>query len=294
MRQEAYWYAVPFAICLGMAPVANAELERISEKEMSQVQGQALMTVNNIDDGTHSFTRVTMGMDVKTRLNVDNAIFGGDDTGADIDVSDLALGHYVRDETRTQIDGQTYNVDDVVQFQGAQPYFELAKNGNELAGFRMGFGEARGTLSGNFASFSGNLGIKLEQGDGTVVDATLFDDAGVATKRRATQIGIPGADGICTTADQCVPLTNVKSMDIGVDNGDGTVGFTNDLFLAFQQESVDWQQVNGAGTIQGPELPNEVGVFMNLPTSMTLKMQTLQTGVQRERTHYVDRGVGMF
>lgn len=289
MRQDAYWYAVPLTFCLGISPYAVAELEPISDAEMSEVQGQALMTVNNIDDGTHSFTRVTMGMDVKTRLNVDNAIIGGDGTGADLDVADLALGHYVRDETRTQIDGNTHNVDDVVHFNGAQPYFELAKNGGELAGFRMGFGEARGTLSGNFASFSGNLGIKLEKADGTVVDATLFDDAGVATNHRASQIGIPNADGTCASTDDCVALTNVKSMNVGVDNGDGTVGFTNDLFMGFQKESVDWQQVNGAGTIQGPE-----GVFMNLPTSMTLDMPTLQSGVQRERTHYVDRGTGMF
>ncbi|HIO98153.1 MAG TPA: hypothetical protein EYN44_01025, partial [Marinobacter salarius] len=68
-----------------------------------------------------------------------------------------------------------------------------------------------------------------------------------------------------------------------------TVGFTEDLFLAFQRESVDWQDLGGPGAIQGPE-----GVFLNLPTSMTLDMQTLQNGVQRERTHYVDRGTGMF
>ena len=288
MRQDAYWYAVPLTICMGFAPMAVAELEPISDAEMSEVQGQALMTVDNIEGGTHSFTRVTMGMDVKTRLNVDNAIVGGDAAGADLNVSDLALGHYVRDENRTQIDGQTYSVDDVVRFQGAQPYFELARRDGVLSGFRMGFGEARGTLSGNFASFSGNLGIKIDQGDGTQVDATLFDEAGIATNRRATQIGIPGTDGTCATPDECVPLTNIKSMDIGVDNGN-SIGFTNDLFLAFQQESVDWQQLNGAGAIQGPE-----GVFMNLPTSMTLDMQALQTGVQRERTHYVDRGEGMF
>ena len=222
-------------------------------------------------------------------MNVDNAIVGGDSDGADISVSDLALGHYVRDDSRVQIDGKTYNVDDVVRFHAAQPYFELAESGGELAGFRMGFGEARGTLSGDFASFSGNLGIKINDADGNPVDATLFDDAGVATNHRATQIGIPGADGTCSTPDQCVALTNVKSMNVGTDNGDGTVGFTNDLFLGFQKESVAWQQVNGASTIQGPD-----GVFLNLPTSMTLDMQTLQNGVQRERTHYVDRGTGMF
>jgi hypothetical protein len=274
---------------MGFSPMAVAELKPISEAEMSEVQGQALMTVNNAEDGTHSFTRVTMGMDVKTRLNVDNAIMGGDDAGADLSVSDLALGHYARDANRVQIDGQTYDVDDVVRFQGAQPYFEMARNGSELAGFRVGFGEARGTISGNFASFSGNLGIRLNQEDGTQVDATLFDEAGVATNQRASQIGIAGADGNCATADDCVPLTNIKSMNVGSDNGDGTVGFTNDLFLAFQQESVDWQEVSGAGVIKGPE-----GVFMNLPTSMNLDMQTLRNGVDRERTHYVDRGTGMF
>ena len=293
MRQDANWFAVPFmSLCLGVSPMALAELEPISDSEMSEVQGQALMTVDNLDDGSHSFTRVTMGMDVKTRLNVDNAIMGGDNAGADLNVSDLALGHYARDANRVQIDGQTYNVDDVVRFQGAQPYFEMARNGSELAGFRVGFGEARGTLSGDFASFSGNLGIRLNQEDGTQVDATLFDEAGVATNQRASQIGIADADGNCATADDCVPLTNLKSMNVGSDNGDGTVGFTNDLFLAFQQESVDWQKVNDAGVIKGPE-----GVFMNLPTSMNLDMQTLRNGIERERTHrpgYVDSGAGMF
>lgn len=290
MRQDAYQRAVLFTLCTGLSLAANAELKPISDEEMSEVQGQALMTVENIDAVDHNFTRVTMGLDVKTRLNVDNAILGGDSSGSDIDVSDLALGHYVRDDTRIQIDGQTYNVDDIVRFQGAQPYFEMAERDGQLAGFRMGFGEARGTLSGDFASFSGNLGIKINDANGTPVDATLFDSAGVATNHRASQIGIPGADGTCASTADCVPLTNIKSMNVGVDNGDGTVGFTNDLFIGFQRESVDWQQVNGAGgLIQGPE-----GVFMNIPTSMTLDMTSLQNGIQRERTHYVDRGTGMF
>jgi hypothetical protein len=289
MRQDAYWFAVPLALCFGFSPAAVAELEPISDREMSEVQGQALMTVDNLDDGNHSFTRVTMGMDVKTRVNVDNAMLGGDDAGSDLSVSDLALGHYSRDADRVQIDGQRYDVGEVVRFQGAQPYFELARSGGELAGFRVGFGEARGTLSGDFSSFSGNLGIKLTQADGTEVDATLFDENGLATNSRATQIGIPGTDGTCSTPDQCVDLTNIKSFNVGVDEGDA-VGFTNDLFLAFQQESVDWQQLNGGGTIQGPA----EGVFMNLPTSMNLDMNALQNGIQREQTHYVDRGRGMF
>jgi len=61
MRQDACWYAVPLTICLGMSPVALAELEPISEQEMSQVQGQAMMTVDHVDGVNHRFTRVTLG-----------------------------------------------------------------------------------------------------------------------------------------------------------------------------------------------------------------------------------------
>jgi len=286
MRQDACWYAVPLTICLGMSPVALAELEPISEREMSQVQGQAMMTVDHVDGVNHRFTRVTLGVDAETRLNADGVVMGGDDSGADLDIKNFALGHYVRDETRVQIDGNTYNVDEVVPFEGIEPYLELAERDGQLSGFRFGLNQARGTLSGEIASFSGNLNLKINDADGNPVDAMLFDDAGVATNHRATQIGLAGEDGTCS---QCVPLTNLLSMDIGVDNGDGTVGFTEDLFLAFQRESVDWQDLGGPGAIQGPE-----GVFLNLPTSMTLDMQTLQNGVQRERTHYVDRGTGMF
>jgi len=286
MRQDACWYAVPLTICLGMSPVALAELEPISEKEMSQVQGQAMMSVDHVDGTNHRFTRVTLGIDSEKRLNADSVVMGGDDSGADLDIKNFALGHYVRDDTRVQIDGNTYNVDEVVPFEGVEPYLELAERDGQLSGFRFGLNQARGTLSGEFASFSGNLGLKINDADGNPVDAALFDDAGAATNHRATQIGLAGEDGTCS---ECVPLTNLLSMDIGVDNGDGTVGFTKDMFLAFQRESVDWQDLDGSNVIQGPE-----GVFMNLPTSMTLDMQTLQNGVQRERTHYVDRGTGMF
>lgn len=286
MRQDAYWYAVPLTICLGISPVALAELEPISEKEMSQVQGQAMMSVDHVDGANHQFTRVTLGIDAETRLNADSVIMGGDDSGADLDIANFALGHYARDDTRVQIDGNTYNVDEVVPFEGIEPYLELAEKDGQLSGFRFGLNQARGTLSGEIASFSGNLGLKINNADGNPVDATLFDSAGVATNHRATQIGLAGEGGSCS---ECVPLTNLLSMDVGVDNGDGTVGFTKDLFLAFQRESVDWQDLDGTNLIQGPE-----GVFLNLPTSMTLDMQTLQNGVQRERTHYVDRGTGMF
>ena len=197
MRQDACWYAVPLTICLGMSPVALAELEPISDREMSQVQGQAMMTVDHVDGVNHRFTRVTLGVDAEIRLNADGVVMGGDDSGADLDIKNFALGHYVRDDTRVQVDGNTYNVDDVVPFEGVEPYLELAEREGQLSGFRFGLNQARGTLSGEIASFSGNLNLKINDADGNPVDAMLFDDAGVATNHRATQIGLAGEDGTC-------------------------------------------------------------------------------------------------
>ena len=49
MKKNAYGYAVLALACLGMVPVAQAELEPISEQEMSEVQGQGFMSIENLD-----------------------------------------------------------------------------------------------------------------------------------------------------------------------------------------------------------------------------------------------------
>ncbi len=43
MRQQAYGYAAVTLFCLGIAPVAQAELKPISEERMGEVTGQAFM-----------------------------------------------------------------------------------------------------------------------------------------------------------------------------------------------------------------------------------------------------------
>ncbi|MDC0663831.1 hypothetical protein [Marinobacter sp. SS21] len=204
-------------------------------------------------------------------------------------MNQLSLGHISEDESRVQLDGQTYAVGDIVPFEAANPYFELAQVNDEVVGFRLGLGQARGTLSGEMASFSGHLGLQLEDASGTAAAATLYDATTAATNYQATHVGLAGATTDCASGVQCAPLTNLKTFEVGADNGDGTVGFAKDFFLAFQEQAVDWQSLDGSRTVTAAP-----GVHLNLPTAMTIDLQTLQNGIPRVRTEYIDRGLGVF
>lgn len=289
MNRDAYQYAFPGLLCLLTAGFAQAELTPISDSEMSQVQGQAMIAVDRTVGTAAEFTRVTVGMDSEIQTNIDTLALGQGADGSDLTVNQLSLGHISRDDTQVQIDGQTYAVGDIVPFVGADPYFELAESNGEVVGFRFGLNQARGTLSGDIASFSGNLGLQIDDGSGTAAQATLYDASTTATQYRATHIGLAGADTDCAAGTRCAPLSNLKTLDIGVDNGDGTVGFAEDFFLSFQKEAVEWTDVDGSGAVS-----TNPGVFFNLPTSMTIDLQTLQNGVPRARTEYIDRGMGLF
>lgn len=289
MKQDAYEYAVLALACLGIAPVAQAELEPISDREMSEVQGQGLMTIENLDDGAHQFTRMSLTIDAETRVNADSVTLGGMDGGADFQATNVALGHIAREDGVQRVNGKTYSAGEAVPFEGLKPYIELAEVDNQLAGFRMGFKQARGTISADMESFSGNIGLQIEDADGNPTAATLFDADTNATRYRASHFGITGDSTDCSAGVQCAPLSYLRSMDIGTDNGEEAPGFTNDFFLSFQREGVNWQSPDGGNVIETAK-----GVFLNLPTSMTLDQQVFENGVPREQTHYIDRGTGMF
>ncbi|WP_404361730.1 hypothetical protein [Marinobacter sp.] len=289
MIREALDKAVPGLIFLLVAGVAHGELTPISEKEMGQVQGQAMIAVDRTTGTTEQFTRFTLGMDAEIQTNIETLALGDDGTQADVAVNQLSLGHISQDATSVQIDGKTYAAGDIVPFVGADPYFELAEQNGEVAGFRFGLNRARGTLSGDITSFSGDLGLQLEDDTGTASQATLFDSTTTATDYRATHVGLADAATDCATGVNCAPLTNLKTLDVGVANPDGTVGFTEDFFLSFQKQAVEWTGVDGV-----VEAPAEAGVFFNLPTSMTLDLPTLQSGIPRARTEHIDRGLGLF
>jgi hypothetical protein len=298
MRQQAYGYAAVTLFCLGIAPVVQAELKPISDETMGEVTGQAFMQIENIDGGVdgHQFTRMTLGMDVETRVNIDDVKVGEIDGGTDFAAEHVALGHIARQDG-VQYNGRNYSAGDTVHFEAFKPYIELAEDTGEgkLSGFRMGFAQARGSVSSLTSSFSGNIGLKLEDDTGAVFDATLLDANAQATRNRASHIGIvdptaAAADCTAGSATNCAPLTHLQSIFVGEKNADGTTGFTNDFFIGFQREGVDWQSPDGANVINAGK-----GVFINLPTSMTVDMsQLMNSGVDRLQTHRQDMGTQLF
>lgn len=219
------------------AATAHAELKPISDDEMASVSGQAMIAVDVDGTAAERFTRITMGLDAEIQTNIDNVVFGDTGDGSDVAISQLSLGHISTDAAKIQLDGQTYAVNDIVPFLGSDPYFELAEQNGEIIGFRMGFNEARGTLSGDIDSFSGQLGLQLVDDAGNVSDAQLFGADGVATSLRATHIGLNDAATDCSTGAQCTALSNLKTLDIGKANEDGTVDVATNLFFFFPERS---------------------------------------------------------
>ena len=294
MRQQAYGYAAVTLFCLGTSAVAQAELMPVSEETLGEVTGQTFMQIENIRDipgSPHEFTRMTLNMDVETRLNVDGVQAGKTDNGVDFAAQHVALGHIARSDGE-QFNGRTYSAGDTVHFEAFKPYIELAEDPAEgkLSGFRMGFGQARGSVSSLTGSFSGDIGLKLVDGSGQEFDATLFDGNSQATNYRASHIGIDDGTADCASGTNCAPLTHLQSLYVGEEGADGVTDFTSDFFIGFQREGVEWQSPDGANVINAGK-----GVFINLPTSMRVDMSQLATqGVDRLQTHRDDMGTRLF
>ncbi len=144
-------------ICSGLLSVnlAQAKLEAMDDQELSDVTGQAFINLTTDAANGLNFTRVNFGLDVQTQLNIQNLRLGGYERGgeasgtADIDINNFALGSV--NDTTGQVD----------PFQIKNPFLELAYSGNKVVGVRMGFGEAKGHLSGDINRITGNIPVDL-------------------------------------------------------------------------------------------------------------------------------------
>jgi hypothetical protein len=209
--------------------MSYAQLVPIDEQELSDMTGQAfinvdrLQTAKNADNQMIDTTKITLGLDIKTSLNADLLELGkydrsGEAVGsADIRITDFALGY---------IDGEA----ELVPFEIEDPFIELAfeENGGnqDLIGVRLGFGGARGKLSGNIESLTGNIDVNVYGTGSTIAPnmdcawydalcgaaktlvggtwansqfqakSSLIDGDGESDPVRATQIGILNGDSL--------------------------------------------------------------------------------------------------
>jgi hypothetical protein len=272
-----------------------AELKPLADEELGQYSGQAAVAFDIDQLGSNSYTRVTLGMEAEVQMNINNVELGnysraGETLAADFSATNLAFGSISTDANAVQLNGQTYAVNDIIPFEINDPYFEIAKDASdELVGFRLGFGEARGQLSGDFTSISGNVGARITDYFGDDYQASMLNLDGSADNTRARYFGIDsttsGGATDCNSGFYCYDLADYNTLDIGKTNTtSGAVDYTNDFFISFQKEATEWSTSEG-------QMSAAEGVFINIPTSLHIDMNTGMnaSGTERVKVEYISR-----
>ncbi|MFI8747091.1 DUF6160 family protein [Pseudomonas sp. NPDC077186] len=180
MRQSCRFAKPALALLcasLLVAPVAQAKLEELADEELSDITGQAFINLTTDTAGQVNYTRVNFGLKVDTQLNIKKLELGGYPRAGETRASDILINNFAL--------GTVGPNDTINPFQIVDPYLELAYEGNQVVGVRIGFGEAKGVLSGDISHLTGNIPVQLEGRAKPIRDAAgwgtrlLMDIAGV-------------------------------------------------------------------------------------------------------------------
>lgn len=188
------------AAAAGYSYGAAAELKPITDEALSEVTGQAFISVDRYQhpDASEntSYTRVNLGMDIDIQTNVDALELGryerdGEKAGtSDVLINDFGLG-YINNQAyfdshpdaprQVKADGTAYAEGEIVPFSIENPFLEFAYDDStqEVVGVRLGFGESMGILSGSIQSLTGNVNVDIvDHGEGlqsASSDGNFFD-----------------------------------------------------------------------------------------------------------------------
>ena len=184
--------ALALAASACLAGGVQAELRPMADNELAAVTGQAMITMDGLTYGGFEYTRVNIGADIDLLTNIEELRLGnysrsGGGTAstqpADIRIDNFSLG---------RIDNANSPDANVLPFQIRDPYLELAFKPNaqgvrELVGVRLGFGRARGDLSGDIRSLTG------------VMQGKIYGPASIAYQyyRETNGCGFLGLDANC-------------------------------------------------------------------------------------------------
>jgi hypothetical protein len=308
---------------------SNAQLVPITENELSGMTGQAFINVDRLQTATNSLnesidtTKITLGLDIKTSINADLLDLGNYErngsAGSDIRINDFALG-------RIDSDGN------IVPFEISDPFIELAFDtdaaGKEnLIGLRLGFGGAKGALSGNIESLTGKINIDIFGraapvrasttftnrillsfagiGNNTILraGAELVQANGEANAVRSTTVGVPNRTNL-SCVDNCGVLAG-PALALLRSNNCNVLGIDTCFPIEiYRTLEIGNKQSDGSFT-EAPGLflsflsekitwepgtqQAETGAFLNVPNGgLEVDFEQAFNGTERVRTKYVD------
>lgn len=205
-----------------LAGVAQARMEPMNDGELAAVSGQGFLNLNAESNAGIDYTRINLGLKVETQMNMNKLQLGlydstvtrpGEALGSsDILIDNFALGA-VNDATGA-----------INPFMINDPFIEMAYSGNKIVGLRVGFAEAKGTLSGDIKNLTGSVPVHIKGTADAIynksnagqqfalwvagvyrssvieADAELVTPGGLPDAIRATHTGIKNGDGLTCTS----------------------------------------------------------------------------------------------
>jgi len=228
-------------LCCLLPLTASAQLQPLSDSEMSSISGQGLFTVSNASLNGFDFTRIGLDADVTLNANLANIRLGQytyaphNGSGADIDIGALNFG--CSDGTAASRLVQITN-----------PYLEFvyqdgagtgtSTGQRQIVGMRLGFDGIAGDIGTKIASLSGS--IRIDAGSAGSIDSNL--DAG----------GGKRWDGTCGGC--ALSLAQVGAVKAGDANGP-----SRDFWISMLKTPVQFQAAPG---MPAPAVA-QAGIWLN-------------------------------
>ena len=237
-----------FACTACVSHPAQAQLQPMTEEDMSRVRGQGLIEMSNTTYGGYDFSRVALDADITLNANFrstrlgEYTVAGRNGLGADIDMPLLQFGR----SDGTEAQRYVHITNPYIEF-----VYKSAANGapREVIGMRLGFD-----------TISGDVGLKLNTLSGSMrVAGTAADGSAIAMDSRTDLAGGGKRwDGACTAP--CLPMAQVG----GVTAGDAA-GPRRDFWISLLKNGVQFAPgANG----QAPDMA-QAGVWLNWRDKLT-------------------------
>ncbi|MBV6325035.1 hypothetical protein [Duganella violaceipulchra] len=245
---RSLWLCAALACC---TLTASAQMQALSEEELSNTRGQGLVALTNTSLGGFDFSKVALDADITLSANLRNMRLGEytvaarNGTGADLDIGLLQFGR--SDGTEAQ---RLVHI--------SNPYFEFVyKNAadgasREAVGMRFGFEGISGDIGLKINSLSGSMKVSGLAADGSAVTLDSHTDA----------LGGKRWDGGCSAP--CLSLAQLG----GVTAGDAA-GPSRDFWISVLKTGVQFPSAAGVPASDAAQ----AGIWLNWRD----KLQALNT-----------------